>query len=177
VNRMLAVLPVLVLAVGLAPAACAEGEYEAGLAAYDEAVASRMPDHPAYARAYEVWSEVPEDERSPALRYHLGMMYYFGIGGAPIRQPDALLLIESAAEDGYALADAFIGLLHDKGDGMMVPHDAALAAARYERAAEGNNCAALKRLAQAYETGDLDVEPDAERAAAYAARVPECVRR
>jgi TPR repeat protein len=133
VNRMLAVLPVLALAVGLAPAASAEGEYELGLAAYDEAAASRMPD--------------------------------------------ALRLIEGAAEDGYALADAFIGLLHDKGDGMMVPHDPALAVARYERAAEGNNCAALKRLAQAYGEGKLDVEPDADRAAAYAARVPECVRR
>ena len=176
-NRLLATLPALAVAATLVAPAFAEASYEVGLAAYDEGAASRMPDHPAYERAFSTWSAVPEEERSPALRYHLGMMYYFGIGGAPIDQRRALELIEGAAADGYALADAYIGLLHDKGDGMMVPHDAALAVERYERAAAGRNCAAIKRLAEAYELGDLGLPRDAERAAALKAQVPDCVRR
>ncbi len=176
-NRLLATMPALAFAATLGAPAVAEASYEVGLAAYDEAVASRKPDHPAYARAFSAWSSVAEEDRSPALRYHLGMMYYFGIGGAPINQPLGLELIEGAAADGYALADAYIGLLHDKGDGMMVPNDESLALERYERAAEGRNCAAIKRLAQAHEQGDLGLAPDPERAAAYQARVQDCVRR
>jgi TPR repeat protein len=161
----------------LSAPALAAGEYETGLAAYDEAVASRMPDHPAYARAFDAWSNVPEDQREPALRYHLGMMYYFGIGGAAIDQVGALELIRGAGDDGYALADAFFALLHEKGDGMMVRNDPQHALVLYERAAAGNNCAALKRLAAAYENGELGLAPDPEHARSYAERVPDCVRR
>ena len=34
----------------------AAAAYERGLAAYDEGVASRMPDHAAYNRAFAIWS-------------------------------------------------------------------------------------------------------------------------
>ena len=182
-SKLLAALAGAALILNL-PAAAADGSYEEGLALYDEAAALRPADDETFARAqdlygqaYAIWIAVPESERPPAMRYHLAMLYYLGAGDVKINQPLAMEMFEAAAAEGYPLADAFIGFLHERGDGMMVSNNQELALERYERAAAGNNCAALKRLAAAYRDGDLGLRADAPRAEAYAARIPDCVRR
>ena len=117
--------------------------------------------------------------------------------------PGALPLFRQAAEDGSADAQAWLGYLLDlaeentesvrwyraaaeqghkdglagladmyaKGEG--VDRDLAEARALYEKAADAGQDRAARVLANAYEKGGLDVEPDSSKAAYWQSRAAE----
>ena len=148
----------------------------AALAAYDEAVASRDPEHPGYAAAREAWAPLAAGG-DPASTYHLGLLHMFGLGGASFDQLKAVRLIEAAAERRYPPAQTFMGLLAERGEGMMVAADESLALAWYTHGAQGGHCAAVRRLVRAYQEGELGVAPDAGAADDWRARLDGCRKR
>lgn len=148
----------------------------AALAAYDEAVASRDPKHPGYAAARAAWEPLA-DGGDPASAYHLGMLHMFGLGGASFDQLQAVRLIEAAAKSRYPPAQTFMGLLAERGQGLMVAVDESLALAWYTHGARGGHCAAVRRLVRAYGEGELGVAPDAGTADDWRARLDGCRKR
>ena len=148
----------------------------AALAAYDEAVASRDPKHPGFAAAREAWEPLAAGG-DPASTYHLGMLHMFGLGGASFDQLEAVRLIEAAAERRHPPAQSFMGLLAERGQGMMVATDEELALAWYTHGARGGHCAAVRRLVRVYREGELGAAPDAEAADGWRARLDGCRKR
>lgn len=65
---------------------------------------------------------------------------------------DIFLQMKSYAEEGYAEAQYYLGMMYDDGKG--VERDATLAAEWYRRAAEHGIAAAQSNLGAMYETGD-----------------------
>ena len=148
----------------------------AALAAYDEAVASRDPAHPGYEAARKAWEPLAADG-DPASAYHLGMLHMFGLGGASFDQLQAVRLIEAAAKSRYPPAQTFMGLLAERGEGVMVAADESLALAWYTHGARGGHCAAVRRLVRAYGEGELGVAPDAGATGEWRARLDGCRKR
>ena len=95
-SRML-LIPALVLISSASVAAA--GTFEEALVAYDEAIASREVDHEGYATAYAIWKDLAADDHDGA-QYHLGMLHWFGLGGADQDQSRALILIQASARAG-----------------------------------------------------------------------------
>lgn len=174
-------MTLLVLAPGafastLTKADAGAGTYEAGMQAYDEAVASKELFHPGYKQALAIWEPL-SDSGHLGARYHVGILYYFGAGGVTIDQVKGFSLIRRAAEDGYPTAQAFLGLLSENGDGMFQKRGEDEALKWYSLAADAGQCAGLKRMAQAYQAGELGVAKDPAKASALQARLPGCQRR
>lgn len=99
-------------------AARAQRQFEQALVAYDEAVASRVPDHRGFATALEMWRPLAEDGHAGA-QYHVGLMHYLGVGGATINQLLGINMIRASAQAGYPTALVFMGLMADRGDGVV----------------------------------------------------------
>ena len=150
--------------------------YAAGLEAYDSAVASKELFHPGYKQALAIWEPLVGSGHLGA-RYHVGILYYFGAGGVTIDQVKGFGMIRRAAEDGYPTAQAFLGLLSENGDGMFQKRGTDEALKWYSLAAEAGQCAGLKRMAKAYDDGELGVTKDAAKATALRARLPDCQKR
>jgi TPR repeat protein len=150
--------------------------YLAALAIYDEAVASKDPKHPGFKQAREAWEPLA-DGGDPASTYHLGMLHLFGLGGAAFDQLDAFRKIETAAEHRYPPAQTFMGLLAERGDGLIVALDAKLALEWYAHGALGGHCAAVRRLVKAYEQAELGVAADAGKAGEWRGRLDGCRKR
>ena len=148
----------------------------AALAVFDEAVASNDPKHPGYKKARETWEPLAA-AGDPASTYHFGMLRLFGLGGASFDQVEAVLMIEKAAEHRYPAAQTFMGLLAERGDGLLVAADKELALDWYTHGALGGHCAAVRRLVQAYEQAELGVVADAGKADEWRARLDGCRKR
>lgn len=147
--------------------------HHAALALYDEAVASGDPRHVGFKQAREAWEPLA-DAGDPASTYHLGVLHLFGLGGAAFDQLKAARMIETAAEHRYPPAQTFMGLLAERGDGVIVAADEKLALEWYTHGALGGHCAAIRRLVQASENGELGAAADAGRAADWRARLDGC---
>ena len=148
----------------------------AALAVFDEAVASKDPKHPGYKKAREGWEPLAA-AGDPASTYHFGMLHLFGLGGASFDQLEAVLMIGKAAEHRYPAAQTFMGLLAERGDGLMVAVDQELALEWYTYGALGGHCAAVRRLVRAYEQAELGVVADAGKADEWRARLDGCRKR
>ncbi len=147
--------------------------HHAALALYDEAVASGDPKHAGFKQAREAWEPLA-DGGDPASTYHLGLLHLFGLGGAAFDQLKAVRMIETAAEHRYPSAQTFMGLLAERGDGVVVVADDRLALEWYTHGALGGHCAAIRRLVQAFENGELGAAVDAGGAAGWRARLDGC---
>jgi TPR repeat protein len=77
----------------------------------------------------------------------------------------------AAAEQGHAEGLAGLADMYAKGEG--VEKDLGEARSLYEKAADAGHDRAARVLAQAYEKGGLDVEPDPGRAAYWQSRAAE----
>ena len=148
----------------------------AALAVFDEAVASKDPKHPGYKKARETWEPLAA-AGDPASTYHFGMLRMFGLGEASFDQLEAILMIEKAAEHRYPAAQTFMGLLAERGDGLVVAADQELALEWYTHGALGGHCAAVRRLVRAYEQAELGVAADAGKADEWRARLDGCRKR
>ncbi|MEM7251544.1 MAG: tetratricopeptide repeat protein [Pseudomonadota bacterium] len=135
--------------------------FEDALASMDEANASRDSTHPGYAKAFDAFQRMSE-EGHPGAKYHLGILHFYGLGGALFDQYKAVKLIEQAAEADYFQAQSLLGLMIEKSDGMMVTTDEAVAVSWYEKAASQGHCVSIRRLANAYERGELGL-PKSEK--------------
>ena len=161
----------------IAPAAPEVREaHLAALAVFDEAVASKDPKHPGYKKARETWEPLAA-AGDPASTYHFGMLRLFGLGGASFDQVEAILLIQKAAEHRYPPAQTFMGLMAERGDGLLVAGHEELALDWYTHGALGGHCAAVRRLVQAYEQAELGVVADAGKADEWRARLDGCRKR
>ena len=152
------------------------GTFEEGMAAYDEAVASQEPFHPGFKQALAILEPLSEQGNLPA-RYHVGILYYLGAGGITIDQVQGITFIKEAADAGYPTAQAFMGLLAENGDGMFVRRGEPYALGWYLRAADGGQCAAMKRIIAAYEKGELGLSQNPEEAEPFRERLEDCTRR
>lgn len=84
----------------------------------------------------------------------------------------AIPMIRSAAERGIAEAQYWLAWQYDAGP--LLPDDAGRALRWYELAGDNEHRLALDRLADAYQQGELGLEPSARRAAEMRARAERC---
>jgi TPR repeat protein len=169
-------LAALLLTASLAQAGGGDERFERAMSAFDEASASKNGEHPGYARAHEIWRELAS-EGDVRARYHIGILHMFGLGGAEYDRPLAMQLVRAAANGGYAQAQSYMGLLAEQGDGLQARRGDDVALEWWTKAAEGGHCAAVRRLARAYTEGELGLEADTTKAAAWNARMDGCRKR
>ena len=148
----------------------------AALAVYDEAVASKDPKHPGFKRAREAWEPLAAGGDAASI-YHLGMLHLFGLGEAVFDQLDAVRMIETAAAHRYPPAQTFMGLLAERGNGIIVPADENVALEWYTHGAHGGHCASVRRMVRAFEQAELGVTADAGKADEWRARLDGCRKR
>ncbi len=156
--------------------AAQSGTFEEALAAYDEANASRDGEHPSYARAFAIWSELAEGGDA-ASRYHLGIMHMYGLGGALFDQAIAVRMIYDSATAGHYAAQSLMGVLSEKSDGTLLPRDRKDALKWYRKGAENGHCAAVRRMEKAYRNGGLGLAVDEQQAQAWHGRLSDCRKR
>ena len=166
----------LMLPMLIAVAAQAGGTFEDGLKYFDEANAAQDPTHEGYGRAYAIWSN-PALADNSAAQYHLGVLHFYGLGGAEFDQYKGMTLFRQAAEAGYYVAQSFMGFAAENGDDAIIPKDEAAALEWYRKAAEANHCVAVRRLEQAYQNGELGLSVDEDKAAKWHERRDTCVKR
>lgn len=169
-------LALCALFLGLSVASHAMSTFEEALAAMDEANMAKNSKHEGYAKAYKVFSKLAE-ESHPGAQYHLGILHFYGLGGATFDQFRAVKLIEKAAHNDYYQAQSLMGLMVEKSDGTMVATDPAIAVAWYEKAAAAGHCVSLRRLATAYERGELGLQKSEKIAEILTERQKTCKRR
>lgn len=97
----------------------------------------------------------------------LALVLLAGPPPAHAESPEEIATIANAAERGNQGAQLLPGLIYRDGRG--VARDAAKARYWFDRAAESGYKPVMKSLAHIYKKGLLGVEPDAERAAYWAA--------
>ena len=148
-------------------------DMSAAQAAFAQANATKGPTHPGYAKAYGIWSRLAGDGDSQA-KYHLGILHLYGLGGASFDHIQGYDLIKASAEGGYAQAQAYVGVMHEKGNGLHFRKGAEAARGWYEKAAGAGNCYAVRRLAQAHASGELGLTADAAASDSYRAEQPSC---
>lgn len=174
VLRRLMAMTALVLCLGLSGGAIASDErFDQARAAFESASGSRDGNHEGYVRAYAIWAELAEEGGSRAL-YHIGIMNMYGLGGAEFDQLTGVHNVRAAAEGGYPMAQSFMGFMVERSDGLMVEKGDEAALAWWRKGAQGNHCAAVRRLARAYENGELGLPADAAKAAEWNARQQSC---
>ena len=88
---------------------------------------------------------------SPHAQYGVGFLYLFGRMGAPKDYMTAARWLQRAAEQDHLVAQFFLGLLYDTGQG--VPQDHAIAAQWYQRAADQGYAEAQLNLGALYNAG------------------------
>ena len=106
---------------------------------------------------------IGSDSRSPADQYCLGLSHAFALNHKKDRA-QAATWFRKAAEQNHAAAQAVLGYLYERGDG--VKADPAEAAKWYRKAAEQNHSDGLFNLGRAYEHG-IGVSKDLAQARTY----------
>lgn len=109
-----------------------------------------------------------------ADKNHVGAQYYLAqlqlMGHLPTASLDiGLSRLEALAGRGLVPAQHLLGDLFERGDA--VPADPAQALTWYQRAAEAGHRPAIERLIQAYQDGELGLQPNQERADAWRDRL------
>ncbi|MCB1740822.1 MAG: hypothetical protein KDK91_10660 [Gammaproteobacteria bacterium] len=153
-----------------------EAQFAAALSDYDIAIQSKDPRHPGFEKALAAWRPLVESGHLGAL-YHVGLFHYLGVGGAVIDPALGIGMIRKSAESGYATAQAFMGLLSDKGDGTAVLRSEENALRWYQQAAAQNQCAAVKWMINAYSSGYPGLDPSMARLESLRKGLPDCKRR
>ncbi len=98
---------------------------------------------------------------------------FFSLGLAGNWQPaQAIPLIRSAADRGVTEAQYWLAWQSETGPEL--PHDPAVALGWYEKAAAGRHRLALKRLADAWERGELGLPVDARKALEFRVQIRRC---
>lgn len=132
--------------------------FEKGLAAYNRG------DLPG---ALPLFRQAAEEGSADAQAW-LGYLLDFAEDDA-----EAVRWYKAAAEQGHAEGLAGLADMYAKGEG--VEKDPGEARLLYEKAAEAGQDRAARVLAQAYEQGGLDVQPDAGMAAYWKSREAEII--
>lgn len=125
----------------------------------NQALNSGRIRHPGFDQAYQVLQPLAE-QGDPKAMYHISHLYYLGVGGAPRDAEKASQLIHAAANKGYIVAQQ--QLAHNYERGLYGHIDNESAVSWYAMAAKGGSCIAIRRLAKAYEYGELGLEKDEE---------------
>ena len=167
---------IIVLVMFSVSIAHASGTFEEGLAHFDEANAAKDPEHEGYVKAFTIWSDPILAEHS-AAQYHLGVLHFYGLGGAEFDQHRGMRLFRRSAEAGYPVAQAFMGFVTENGDDVSVAKNETAALAWYQKAAQGNHCVAVRRLEQAYQNGELGLGVDEAKAAEWRQKRSTCTTR
>jgi TPR repeat protein len=107
--------------------------------------------------------QIGSNPRSPADQYCLGLSHAFALNHKKDRT-EAAKWFRKAAEQNHAAAQAVLGYLYERGDG--VKADPAEAAKWYRKAAEQNNSDGLFNLGRAYENG-IGLSKDSGQARTY----------
>ena len=158
------------------PVAHASESFDEAITAFDEAIAANDPAAPGFTKAYRIWSALAEGGDNRSL-YHLGVMNFYGLGGAVFDHQLAVDRMKRSAQGGYHVAQSFMGVLSENGDNVIVRKNAGDALAWYTKGAEGGHCVSVRRLAQAYEKGELGLEKDVDQAGRWTAKLASCSRR
>jgi len=137
----------------------------------DEALQSGRVKHVGFDRAYKELTPLAEQGDAKAM-FHVSILYYLGVGGAPRDAEKARELITDSAEKGYALAQYQLASNYEHG----VYGEADLNSALdwYTRAANAGMCGAIKRLVNAYDKGELGVPRDASKVAQWSKKAESC---
>jgi TPR repeat protein len=107
--------------------------------------------------------QIGSDPRSPADQYCLGLSHAFALNHKKDRA-QAATWFRKAADQNHAAAQAVLGYLYERGDG--VKADPAEAAKWYRKAADQNNSDGLFNLGRAYENG-IGLSKDVGQARTY----------
>jgi TPR repeat protein len=158
-----------------APVQAGSDSFGVAKAAFDSASGSKDVLHEGYVKAFTIWRDLAAAGDARAL-YHLGIMQMFGLGGAKFSREGGMRNIHLAAENDYAVAQSYLGLLAEHGDGSFARLGPDVALQWWRKGAEGNHCPAIRRMAKAYTNGELGLTADAARAAEWKAREPGCVK-
>lgn len=97
------------------------------------------------------------------------------LGLADWRPEQALPLIQDAALNGVPEAQYWLAWQYESGP--LLPNDPRQALRWYQDAAALEHRLALQRLAEAYESGELGLQPDLRRAAELRAMAERCAKR
>ncbi|MCH9674198.1 MAG: SEL1-like repeat protein [Gammaproteobacteria bacterium] len=169
-------LATLSLMIILSVPAIASEKFAEGLAAMDTANASKDSKHEGYADAFNIFGDLAE-QGHPGAKYHLGILHFYGLGGARFDQARAIELIRHAAEGDYYQAQSLMGLMIEKSDGTMVSTNPADAVAWYEKAASAGHCVSIRRLATAYRDGELGLQKSEKISEMLTAQESTCKKR
>lgn len=170
--KKICLLIALLVNVGFVPNALAQ-TFDEAFAAFTEANASKDPAHPGYTKAYGIWSKFAESG-DPASTYHLGVLHLYGLGGAAFDQIRGFDLIRAAAEGGYGKAQGYLGVIHEKGEGIHTTSGSEDALDWYQRAAKSGHCYSIRRLARAHESGELGLTKNPAEAAELKTSRADC---
>ena len=170
-----AIAVLLALSALTAPAGAGDDRHARAKAAYDEAQASRDGEHPGYVEAHAIWKEMAAEGDARA-EYHVGIMHMFGLGDAEFDQQVGMEHVRAAAERGYPVAQSFMGLMSERGDGTAARTGDDVALEWWRKGAEGGHCTAVRRMSRAYRNGELGLEADSAQADEWSAREDGCFR-
>ena len=155
------------------PAPAEVNQFDTAKAAFASASGSKDTHHEGYVKAFAIWRELAAAGDNRAL-YHLGVMQIFGLGGARFSREGGMRNIHRAAENGYPVAQSYLGLLAEHGDGSFARLGPDVALDWWRKAAEGNHCPAIRRMAKAYANGELGLVRDDSRSAEWKDREAGC---
>jgi len=150
----------LAILAALLPAGAAFAGWDEGQAAW------QRRDYAAAAAQYRPLA----DEGNPAAKARLGQILFYGLGGVPRDDAEALRLLTSAAEAGDPLGQHALGTAYLIGRG--VPKDSAKALDWLGRAADRGYPESLNSLGELYLTG-TGVPRDEARGVEYYRRAAE----
>ena len=125
----------------------------------NQALNSGRVRHPGFDQAYQVLQPLAEQGDAKAM-YHISHLYYLGVGGAQRDAEKASKLIHAAAQQGYNVAQEQLAHNYERGIYGHIDNESAVT--WYAMAAKGGSCKAIRRLAKAYEYGELGLEKDSE---------------
>ena len=137
----------------------------------DEALRSGRVKHVGFDRAFKELSPLAE-QGDPKAMFHVSILYYLGVGGAPRDANKAKELITDSAEKGYALAQ--YQLANNYEHGVYGDKDFTAALDWYTRAAKAGMCGAIKRLINAYDRGELGLPKDQGKMAEWSKKAEAC---
>jgi TPR repeat protein len=166
IMRKLIVLLVLIFTVNAAWAV-EEDVYQL----LDEALRSGRVKHVGFDRAFKELKPLAEEGDAKAM-FHISVLYYLGVGGAPRDAEKAKQLIVDSAEKGYPLAEYQLGNNYERGVYGTV--DYSLALEWYTRAANAGMCGAVKRLINAYDKGEMGLPKDGDMVAKWSKKAEAC---
>ena len=84
--------------------------------------------------------------------------------------------VRKAAQAGYPVAQSLLGFIAENGGGVAVESGDQVAIDWWRKGAQGNHCAAIRRMVKAYTNGELGLPADAAKASEWEARQKDCTK-